>query len=305
MNTPFDKLQLSKNIFDLAINLHRPDYVVALVSGGDDSMAMYNVARKIGYIDWVVHVDTTTGIKDVTSFVEDNITEDLMVVKTNEATYEEIVLENGFPGPGQHSTMYIRLKERALRVAQRILQHKDSFCRVDGSTAHKKKTPLLFHSDYPESEALVVKKPQRKIMYLTGARRDESVRRMGNVVDIQKEGNQIWVNLISDWTKQNCYDFRISENYKQSPTAAILGRSGECNCGAYGSPQELIEMKYFFPTDPNIKMIERVQKELRGKKHKYCNYGHGGVNKELTTSQENKIISKLCSTCENNFSNRY
>jgi 3'-phosphoadenosine 5'-phosphosulfate sulfotransferase (PAPS reductase)/FAD synthetase len=140
-----DKLLDSQRIFEAAIKKYRPNVVIALVSGGDDSMAMYKVAQMVGYVDYVVHVDTTTGIQAATHFVMDEAKHELIIARTPEESYEEIVREHGFPGPGQHRWMYIRLKERALRVVQRRFQFHNSFCRLDGGTAHKKKTPLIYH----------------------------------------------------------------------------------------------------------------------------------------------------------------
>lgn len=296
------KIGISEALFKVAIDRYKPDFVVALVSGGDDSMAMYNTAKMVGYIDKVLHVDTTVGIKDVTSFVGDNVSHDFNVVRTNEETYEEIVLKNGFPGPGQHGTMYIRLKERALRVFQRQLQNKDAFCRIDGGTAHKKKTPLIYHPSYPNSEALVIKKPPRKIMYLTGARKDESVRRMGHVEEFKKEGNQIWVNLIAHHSKQDCYDFQQTMKYERGPGSKKCGRSQECCCGSYGSEEELLELEFFFPHDPTTLMLRRLQNKLTAEKHKYAHYGHGGNNRKLTTEEVSNVKQRLCSTCINNHS---
>ena len=293
-----NKILDSKRIFDLAVKKYKPSVVIALVSGGDDSMAMYAVAEKIGYIDHVVHVDTTTGIVAATNFVKDEVRHDLIIARTPEKNYEEIVLEHGFPGPGQHQTMYNLLKERALRVVQRRFQYDNSFCRIDGSTAHKKNTTLIYSPGFLGKEALVIKKPPRTIMYLSGGRKDESIRRMGTVKEIHKAGNQIWVSLIANWTKTDIYNFRKSEKLKRSPTSILLDRSGECNCGAYGFPQELLEMKYHFPNDPNVKMLFRVQEELKSKNHKYSCYGHAAENRKLKSDKN--IEAPMCSTCINN-----
>ena len=146
-----NKIEDAKRIFETAIKKFKPDVVIALVSGGDDSMTMYKVAKMVGYVDYVVHVDTTTGIAAATNFVIDNVRDELIIARTPEETYEEIVLQEGFPGPGQHQMMYIRLKERALRTVQRRFQHDGSFCRIDGGSAHTKNTPLIYHPDYPTS----------------------------------------------------------------------------------------------------------------------------------------------------------
>ncbi|MGH2666102.1 hypothetical protein [Flavobacterium sp.] len=295
-----DKIEDSKRIFEYAIKKSKPDVIIALVSGGDDSIAAMTVAKLVGNIDYVVHVDTTVGIQAVTDFVKDYVKDPLIIARTNEETYEELVLEHGFPGPGQHQTMYIKLKERALRLVQRRFQLEGSFCRIDGKTAHKREIPLIYHPNHTDIECLVVKKPERRIMYISGGRKDESIRRMGTVKEFHKEGNQYWCSIIANWSKQDIYELQKSENLQRSPTSKILGRSGECNCGSYGFIEEVQEMEHFFPNDPNVKMIIRLQKELQSKGHKYCNYGHGRQNKQIVSDPKEKIVQHLCSTCINN-----
>lgn len=292
-----EKIQDSRRIFDKAIKKYNPYVIIALVSGGDDSMAMYKVAQLIGRVDYVVHVDTTTGIKAATEFVKNNVIHELIIARTNEETFEEIVLEYGFPGAGQHQNMYIRLKERALRLIQRRFQNENSFCRISEPT-YKRGTKVIYHPKYPDSEVLAIKKPKRIIMYLSGGRKDESVRRMGTVKEIHKEGNQIWVSLISNWTKQNIYELQKKYNLKRSPTSILLGRSGECNCGSFGHPNEVQEMKYHFPDDENVNMIIRCQEILKQKGHRHWQYGHSNDNKKL--KYDKKVNQHLCSSCINN-----
>jgi len=291
MDNLINKIADSERIFLQAVKKFKPSVIIALVSGGDDSMAMYCVANLIGKIDHVVHVDTTTGIEATTEFVKQNVNHDLIIARTNEETFEEIVLKNGFPGAGQHQNMYIRLKERALRIVQRRFQYDGSFCRIDSTTAYKKNVPLVYHPDYPNIESLVIKKPNRKIMFISGGRKDESIRRMGTVKEIHKEGNQVWVSLIANWNKSDIYQLQKKYNLKRSPTSILLGRSGECNCGSYGFPEEVDEMKYFFPDDKNVNMIIRLQNELKQSGHKYCTYGHSGNNRKFNS--EKKINSAL------------
>jgi 3'-phosphoadenosine 5'-phosphosulfate sulfotransferase (PAPS reductase)/FAD synthetase len=304
-NYPLEKLGMSAKIYDSAVAIYKPFVKVALVSGGDDSIAAIEVLRKVGKVDYVVHVDTTCGIKKTTEFVYEYCNKEklnLFVVKSPEETFENNVLEYGFPGPAQHGRMYIRLKERALRVAQRKFQLEGSFCRLKGwDSPHKasnKSIPLEYHPRFPDNENLIRVKPERTIMFFTGARREESTRRMGTVEDIKKEGNQIWVNIIADWTGNDIYHFRQAEKYMRSPVSAALGRSGECNCGSFGYPEELQEMIALFPNDENVRMIVRLEKECKAKGLKFCRYGHGQKNELM--SEENPVNQNLCSTCINN-----
>lgn len=297
------KIEACEKFYDAVIRRYNPYVKIALVSGGDDSMTLIEVLRMVGSVDYVVHVDTTTGLEvtqeHVYNYCNTNKLE-LLITRTPEETFEEIALENGFPGPVQHGTMYIRLKERALRLIQRSFQLQFSFCRIRSweSPKGKRNAPLVYHPKFPESETLAITKKPRTIMYFTGARRDESVRRMGTVQDVSKEGNVIWVNLIADFTKSDVHHIQQQNKIVRNPASITLGRSCECNCGAFADNVELQLMTSLYPKDKSVRMLNRVQDKLTRAGHKYCTYGHRGNNQQI--GSENPTNQNLCSTCINN-----
>lgn len=77
-------------------------------------------------------------------------------------SYEEYVLNFGFPGPAQHGRMFQRLKQRGLNAMRRDLKrgHKKSDC----------------------------------ILVISGIRGDESAIRAGYKRAVQKDGSLVWVN---------------------------------------------------------------------------------------------------------------
>lgn len=293
---PYNKINQAAQLYESVVSLYNPYVRVALVSGGDDSMTLIEVLRWVGEVDYVVHVDTTTGLEATQEHVYNYCNANklpLIITRTNEETFEEIVLESGFPGPAQHGTMYIRLKERALRLVQRRFQLENSFCMVNGynSPSGKRQTPLIAD---PET-GIPVTKSKRIIMYFTGARSDESVRRMGNVVPVSKEGNQVWVNLIHNFTKSDVHQIQAQNKVVRNPASSLIGLSCECLDGAFGDNNELRLITSIFHKDKTVKMLNNLECRLKG--HKYGAYGHGGLNKNLpieTTS------AALCSTCINN-----
>jgi hypothetical protein len=189
--------------------------------------------------------------------------------------------------------MYIRLKERALRVVQRRFQMENSYCNINSwdSPTGKRKSVLVKHE-----MGVDVTKGNRIIMYFTGARKDESVRRMGTVQDVHKEGNQVWVNLIGDFTKSDVYHVQQQNKIVRNPASIKLDRSCECNDGAYGDQVELELMKTFYPRDKSVRMLYRVQEKLTNRSHKYCKYGHRGNNEQIGSEE---TTAPLCSTCIN------
>lgn len=146
--------------------------------------------------------------------------------------YEEIVTKLGFPGPGFHGRMYQRLKERPLRMVER------------------------------EFEANCRGKRKRRVMFISGCRSEESVRRMANTEEVQIDGRRIWVAPIHDWTKLDCSLaielFKCSRN----PVVDLIHKSGECLCGAFANSDrqnELDELNLWDITRPAYTEIMRLQ----------------------------------------------
>jgi len=80
--------------------LSTQDY--ALFSGGHDSLVNTHYCMENGLADCVVHIDTGIGIPQTKEYVIDRCREHEwpLVIITSDFNYEEIVLENKFPGPG-------------------------------------------------------------------------------------------------------------------------------------------------------------------------------------------------------------
>jgi 3'-phosphoadenosine 5'-phosphosulfate sulfotransferase (PAPS reductase)/FAD synthetase len=201
-----------------AIAEHQPRKVFALFSGGNDSAVLVSWAR-INFgrrIDAAVFVDTGTALPGVRRFVEDFCANRYIPLLTYDAgdEYDRMVREHGFPGPAGHRFAYVRLKERQIDALVR--EHKEH--RND------------------------------RIMLLTGVRRAESVRRMGTTQPVRRDGSQVWVAPLIDWTHADMRAYREHHDMEESPVAALLHRSGECNCGAFAAPGEREELASLWPS---------------------------------------------------------
>jgi 3'-phosphoadenosine 5'-phosphosulfate sulfotransferase (PAPS reductase)/FAD synthetase len=163
----------------------------------------------------VAHLKTGTGIPETTGYVESLCADRGWHLEVYEppVAYEVIVLEHGFPGPGQHGLMYARLKERCLR--QLVREHK--------------------------------REVKDRIMLVTGVRSEESARRMRHVERIQREGAQLWAAAIWNWTKINCGRFIADRRLPRNPVVDAIHMSGECLCGAFAKPGELDEIAKWYP----------------------------------------------------------
>lgn len=242
----------ANELVERAYDEHKPRKVFCLFSGGNDSTVLLHWAnRKIlthrPLIDGAVHIDTGTALPGVREFVEKfcaDLRIPLLVYEAGDA-FERLVLERsgnqerpfGFPGPGQHPRAYQRIKERQVRKL---------------AADHKK----TVHD---------------RIMLVTGVRRQESQRRMGLSQPINRVGSQVWVNPLIDWTDREMRDYRAKWNVPQSDVAALMHRSGECNCGAFAAPGERQDIATFYPEfDAWLTDLER-RAELAGAQN--CKWG--------------------------------
>jgi 3'-phosphoadenosine 5'-phosphosulfate sulfotransferase (PAPS reductase)/FAD synthetase len=235
-----------------------------LFSGGNDSTCLAHIFR--GRADYAIHANTTIGIEETRQFVRDTCSEWGMELREYfppaGSTYRELVLDQGFPGPGFHFKMYQRLKERALHQARRE----------------------------------IVKKPrQERVVFLAGRRRTESARR-ANVPELNRTGSIVWVSPLVNWTKTDLYTYRDwVGDVPRNRVSDLIHMSGECLCGAFAHKDELAEIEMFFPeVAEEIRELE-VAVRAAGHPEKKCKWGWGATEK--LTPEELKS-GPLCSSCE-------
>jgi 3'-phosphoadenosine 5'-phosphosulfate sulfotransferase (PAPS reductase)/FAD synthetase len=173
-------------------------------------MVAAHVAIRWGPADLLVYLDTKTGAESNRRFVErvaDTFNVQLWTLRTHES-YEDLIREHGFPGPSQHQKMYQRLKRRQLeRLA--------TLCDGRGNKSD--------------------------LHLWTGIRKQESDNRMGYVRRRKEADRWVWHAPLFDWSKRAVDRYAASMNLPKSHLWDTLGRSGDCFCGAYGSPEELID----------------------------------------------------------------
>jgi 3'-phosphoadenosine 5'-phosphosulfate sulfotransferase (PAPS reductase)/FAD synthetase len=202
-----------------AIDEYAPSHVFALFSGGHDSLCSTALAAKHPAFTAAVHINTGIGIEETREFVRGTCSERgwaLIEMWPDGKTYRDLIAEKGMPnGPKSHNTMYYWLKQRQVR--RLVREHKQS--------------------------------RNGRIALVTGIRISESVRRMGAgiSVPIRREGAQLWVNPILDWTKTDCNSFMEREGLTRNPVVDLLHRSGECLCGALAHRSELAEIEGWYP----------------------------------------------------------
>ena len=236
---PLNKLVKARAILETAIESHSPKHIFGLFSGGHDSCTVTHfVASALGdKMDGVVHINTGIGIPQTRQYVRETCQHygwNLLEYKATENTkadgtpdpmvYEDICIRYGFPGAFGHQAMYSQLKERQLRRLAR---------------------------DYKAS-------PKQPMMLISGCRREESIRRMGTVKEIDPQGRIVWVAPFADMTAVDCGRYMDAHDITRYPVKDLLHMSGECLCGAFAHKGELEEIELWYPeVASRIKEIEQ------------------------------------------------
>lgn len=217
------RVKLAMRTLDVAIAAAKPTHVLALFSGGGDSTVAAHVAARHTRFDGAVFIDTGTSLPGVVEHAHAVAAAEgwKLAIAKSPQSYEDMIREHGLPGPGMHPTAYVRLKEKALDA------HVRNLCtRCQAGERHVK---------------------HDTVMWVSGARSSESVRRMGQSGWMVVDGSQVWVNPILDWDNSECRAYRDLCGLPTSDVAALIHRSGECNCGTYASEGERDMLRGFYP----------------------------------------------------------
>lgn len=254
-------------IYSDAMSEHRPRRVFALFSGGNDSKVLAHWAKQLGgRLDAAVFIDTSIAAPGVREFAETFCADREIPLKVCVTPYSEFVAmcrEHGMPGPGVHRYTYVRLKER--RLDELVAESKEHW--------------------------------RDRIMFLSGVRSAESSARMGRVVPVQRgrpgrEGAQVWVAPLVDWTNREMRAYRDEHGLPESDAAALLHRSGECNCLAY--PGDAGERDFLLSMWPDWfeEKFGWLERELKAAGHRYWRLGmprdHAGDD----------AVGPLCGDCQ-------
>jgi 3'-phosphoadenosine 5'-phosphosulfate sulfotransferase (PAPS reductase)/FAD synthetase len=217
--------EVPEDVIARALAQYAPIATICLFSGGHDSSVLAHRCRD--YYDKLAFIDTGTAVPGVVEHVETFaawLGKPLVILQAGDA-YRRMVLGgvkkdgtwedgHGFPGPGHHSKAYTRLKERQIDVLLKRLkvgQHRYS-----------------------------------KVLFLSGIRRAESARR-AHREPITKRRGKVFCNQLIDWTDDQMRAYRSRRKLPEGDVAALLHRSGECNCGCYAKPGEREELRSLWP----------------------------------------------------------
>ncbi len=271
----FDPMADARRIIEAAIVEHDPSHIFAMFSGGNDSVCAAHAANRIvrglgRRLTAAVHIATGIGIKETRRHayeIAQRFEWPFLVYRPRKGNrYHEIVVEHGFPGPFMHRRMYSRLKERSIRNMERDF-------RVKG----------------------------QRLMLITGVRKQESRRRMGTVNEINREGSRVWCAPITNWSSADKEAYMAQHGIPGNPVTAKLCMSGECLCGAFASPGELEEIRFWYPKA--AQEIDRLAEKCRAA-GVHATWGTRPPPKPDERQIEIPMTGGLCWSCDAKFGNR-
>lgn len=240
-------MKQSTDIYNMGVDLAGGREIVAnvvLYSGGNDSTTLAHLMRHQGIATHAAHANTGTGVEETIQFVRDTCEGwGLPLIEKHPPTsYEELVLERGFPGPAMHFKMYTRLKERCLEQVR--------------------------------NELITTPRKQR-VIFIAGRRRAESARR-SDIPLTETKGSVVWVSPLAMWHKEDMRTYRLMmRDVPVNPVAETLGMSGECRCGAFAKPGEQEEVRKHYPKAAAY--IDELEEKVKaaGIPEPFCRWGHG------------------------------
>lgn len=257
---------------DVAVTEYKLDGIVALFSGGHDSLTCTHVASKHPLFKGVIHIDTGTGLPQTRQFVEETCKREGwdLIIQKPATTYEMLIVKYGFPGAAQHAHMYRYLKERPLAQA-------------------KTKASQRYGC--------------KRIGFITGVRSQESARRMGHVEAHHKDKAGVWVAIIHDWSALDCNQYVTTHHLPRNPVKDTMHLSGECFCGSFARPEEKRELEVWYPE--HAKKIEAWQELVRTAVNlglssipfNHQQWGHGGNLGKSAVPDEQLELLPMCWFC--------
>jgi len=241
----------SHAIIDRAFGEHLAVAMLPLYSGGNDSGCSAHVASlHPKFAGTVYTINTRTGAFK-TKLHQRRVCklfgwkQEVRRSPSRSDNMEEFVRNKGLPGPGMHTVIFSRLKQRVLECWTK--EHKDA---------------------------------ARPVAFMSGVRVAESTRRLGYASEIQRgsyirnDGRisnpyQLWVAPILHWTTDDQRRYRKAFDIPLNPFTGTLDMSLECGCGCYADrsdkdgpcdERELIR-QYAPDVSKKIDILQRIARE--------------------------------------------
>jgi 3'-phosphoadenosine 5'-phosphosulfate sulfotransferase (PAPS reductase)/FAD synthetase len=137
-----------------------------------------------------------------------------------------------------------------------------------------------------------------RVLFLSGIRRAESRRRSKREAINRLPGKAaVFAAPLIDWTGQEMRRYRREHQLPESPAAALLHRSGECNCGAFAKADgERAMLKALYPEF--FAGIERLENEAKRAGIRWCRWGGYDPQGNRAGERSRERTGLLCEGCE-------
>lgn len=222
--------------------------IVTMFSGGKDSLVLAHLMRD--RTDYFGHANTGIGIEQTREFVRETSARwGVPLLERTPAlgrTFEDYVLQNGFPGPGRHGYIYARIKGSPFEQINREL----------------------------------VPNPYReRVLFVGGRRFTESERRKGRKIPVwERRKSIVWVSPLRGWTNMDLAAYRRRHpDLPRNAVADEIDMSGECLCGAFAQPGELDRLRAYPPATQVVRQIDDLARRAldAGVAPERCVWGRG------------------------------
>jgi 3'-phosphoadenosine 5'-phosphosulfate sulfotransferase (PAPS reductase)/FAD synthetase len=140
------------------------------------------------------------------------------------------------------------------------------------------------------------------VLFLSGIRRAESRRRAKREpINRLARTSAVFANPLIDWTGEQMRSYRTEHRIPESPAAALLHRSGECNCGAFAKAEEERAMlKTLYPEF--FAKIEALETEAQAAGVRWCRWGGYDIHGNRAGGVSSQRPGLLCESCEHHAS---
>jgi hypothetical protein len=108
---------------------------------------------------------------------------------------------------------------------------------------------------------------------------------------------EVFVSPLIDWTDQQMREYRAAHEVPKSSAAALLHRSGECNCGAFAKADgERAMLKALYPEF--FAGIERLENEAKRAGIRWCRWGGYDAHGNRAGERSRERTGLLCEGCK-------
>lgn len=253
-----DLTALQKDLNE-AVEKYRITDIVALFSGGNDSITATHIASQHPLFRGCIHVNTKTS--PVSEYASQEAERKMKamgwqyITVSPFLTYRQIVAKNGHPGAAVHTMIYDYLKGRPITHAKKLW-----VAKLNGIEL----TPELIADEHGNLQMFTRKKNAHRFMFITGIRKHESQRRAKMPVSSWQNG-VLWYSPVHEFTKADITTY-IEQHQLPVGLSSRTLTGGECDCRCFAKPGENEAKEALFPImrqyREKLEELARVSREL-------------------------------------------